>query len=85
MQTVPVNALCYCSVLSKLHQQHCSEHCCLISTTGYAHPQTICHYTVPPTRTKLENVRSLSLARELGTHYRMTFAKSQKLIHLSAI
>jgi len=33
----------------------------------------------------LENVRSLSLAQQLATHYSTTFAKSQTLIHLSAI
>jgi len=40
---VPVNTLCYCSVLSKRHQQHCSQHCCLISTTQttFIHRQSV--------------------------------------------
>ena len=87
IQTVSVNALCFCSVLSKLRQQHCSEHCCLISTTRttFIHGQSVMYCSAPYKVKSSENVRSLSLARKLGTHYRMTFAKSQTLIHLSAI
>jgi len=53
IQTVSVNALCYCSVLSKLHQQHCSEHCCLISTTRLRSSTENLSHTVQPARTKL--------------------------------
>jgi len=33
----------------------------------------------------LENVRSLSLPQQLGTHYRMTFGKLLTQVRLSAI
>jgi len=48
----------------------------------YVHPQAIWHirllFRLQGPNSK--NVRSLSLARQLATHYRMTFAKSQTLI-----
>ena len=57
-----------------------------LDDTDYAHPQTICHVLFRSIQGQSsENVRSLSLARQLATHYRMTFAKSQTPIHLSAI
>ena len=53
--------LYYYSVLSKLHQQHCSEHCCLISTTRLRSSTENLSHTVPSTRTKLrERASSVS-------------------------
>jgi len=45
----------YVTFLPPHSQQHCSEHCCLISTTltTFIHRKSVILYTVPPTRTKL--------------------------------
>ena len=45
----------YVTFLPPHSQQHCSEHCCLISTTRttFIHRKSVILYTVPPTRTKL--------------------------------
>ena len=73
----------YVTFLPPYSQQHCSEHCCLISTTRttFIHRKSVILYTVPPTRTKLGERAFSSLARQLETHYRVTFAKSQTLVH----
>ena len=56
-----------------------------LDNTDYVHPVIICHILFRRQGQSSENMRSLSLAQQLATHYRVTFAKSPALIRLSTI